>query len=410
MTDLYAYFDRTPVGVFRQTGAQSATFTYWEQAPQIPVSLSLPRYEAAEPQSAHSYLANLLPDRFEVRQRWQREADLPSAEVFDLLAEYGEDVSGALTVSTNPDLPARAPERIYPVSEDDIAERIIKLRMDDTSWNDPRMHPRRSLAGAQGKFSLAWLDSEWVAPTYEVPSAHIFKPAALIHRDQDAVEHASLELAHEIGLRASRSHLMKFKGERTFVTERWDRFEGRRLHAEDIAQSFGRKPADKYDYPAENVAAFLKGYGQGMEFIRQLAFNLAIGNTDAHLKNYSVYLSEDSVRLAPLYDAAAEVLWHDRYPDKMAMMLSGATDRDQLVEKRWRFFANDAGLDADEVLTEVFAIGSEVAQRLTAKMAEYGITDSHRQQVLKVQTKLLYRTFAAPAGSFNPHYPRADGV
>lgn len=402
LSELYAYFDRTSVGVFRQSAQDGVTFEYWEDAPGTPVSLSLPREGPAAAHSAYNYLSNLLPDRSDVRERWKREANLPSADVFDLLAEYGEDVSGALTISPDPDLPARQPQRIYPVTEDDIAERIIKLRMDSTSWNDPRTKPRRSLGGAQGKFSLAWVEGTWVAPTYEVPSTHIFKPPSDRHRDQDVAEHVSLEMACEIGLRASGSSVMEFKGERTFVTQRWDRADGRRLHVEDLAQALGRKPVDKYDYPAERVAALLKGFGEDREFVRQLAYNLALGNTDAHLKNYSVYLSADDVRLAPLYDAAPEVLWHDNYPDRLAMPVSGASNRDQLVEKRWRFFANDAGLDADQVLEEVFTIGNQVAERLPEKMAQYGITDSHRQQVLQVQSRLLQRTFGTPAGSFNP--------
>ena len=42
------------------------------------------------------------------------------------------------------------------------------------------------------------------------------------------------------------------------------------------------------------------GSGLAFVFVRQLAFNVVIGNADAHAKNYSVLLRPGGIKLAPL--------------------------------------------------------------------------------------------------------------
>lgn len=71
------------------------------------------------------------------------------------------------------------------------------------------------------------------------------------------------------------------------------------------------------------VASLLKAYGQSDEFVRQLAFNVAIGNADAHAKNYSVLLAGSQVRLAPLYDSLPTYLY-PKYDARLAMSIDGA--------------------------------------------------------------------------------------
>jgi serine/threonine-protein kinase HipA len=70
------------------------------------------------------------------------------------------------------DLPQREPAALFEASMDDIAARIAALTRENTSWVDPRARPRMSLAGAQGKFTLARVGDQWFWPTYEVPSTH----------------------------------------------------------------------------------------------------------------------------------------------------------------------------------------------------------------------------------------------
>lgn len=70
-----------------------------------------------------------------------------------------------------------------------------------------------SLAGAQGKFTLARERDEWLWPNYNHRSSDILKPPARRYKNLELLEHLGLELAHCIGLRASRSEVMTFHGQ-----------------------------------------------------------------------------------------------------------------------------------------------------------------------------------------------------
>jgi serine/threonine-protein kinase HipA len=305
LRDLYAFIGRDLVGVFHEVGSDRAVFEYSETWGETPVSLSLSRHGQADPRAGFAYLDNLLPGRDDVRRRWANERGLGGIDPFTLLASYGEDVAGALTLSVESDLPLREPAPLFEASIDDIVARIAALSRENASWVDPRAQPRMSLAGAQGKFTLARVGDQWFWPTYEVPSTHIIKPPATAHPGIDVFEHLTLELARAVGVEASWSQRVEFLGQSAFITERWDRDEGVRLHAEDMNQALGNPTEAKYDHTkvgASQIARLLNAHGQAERFIRQLAFNVAVGNTDAHAKNYSVLLAGTRAVLAPIYD------------------------------------------------------------------------------------------------------------
>lgn len=404
--DLYAFFGRDLLGVFHPEsagetaeGAQiTATFEYLDadRARQTPVSLSLPRAGDHAPGAAYAFLDNLLPDRSEVRQRWAHERDLADVDPFTLLSAYGEDVAGALSLSTDPQLPAREPEPLLEATTDDIAARVATLTRETTSWNDPRVRPRMSLAGAQGKFTLARIGDQWFWPTYEYPSTHILKPPSREHRRVELYEHLGLELARSVGVEAARSQVTEFGGQPTFLTERWDRAHdergGVRLHAEDLNQALGNPTARKYDTAlvgAPQLARLLADYGMERRFVRQLAFNAGFGNADAHAKNYSVLLAGTQVVLAPIYDTVPTFLW-PHFDQRFAMPIGKAHLPAELDEKNWRSFAHQAGIDADVVCEEAFTITARLVERYEDLFAEGG-ADPTRLRAIRKRMGILRR-------------------
>lgn len=402
MTDLYTFRGRSLVGVFRPRATGLTTFEYAPAWRVGPISLSLPLDRPAEPGAADAFLDNLLPDRDDVRERWARDRHLPNTDPVTLLAAYGEDVAGALTLTSDPDLPTREPEQPITASEEDIASRIAALTHEATSWHDPRTHPRMSLAGAQGKFTLAHELGDWLWPNYNHPSTHVLKPPAARHKDLDTFEHLGLELAHQIGLRASHSEVMSFLGQRTFVVERWDRApvdDERgvvRLHAEDLNQALGRRTDAKYQVSAVEVARLLDQHGLAYQFVHQLAFNAAFGNSDAHAKNYSLLLDGPKLVLAPLYDTVPVFLW-PQYDSSMAMPIGGARQPAELTEGAWRRFAEGAGLDGDRVCAAAFAVTQAVADHYLDVFAPH--IDATRLQRIAKRVKILQRTIPNDAGT-----------
>ncbi|MFI5622176.1 HipA N-terminal domain-containing protein [Nocardioides sp. NPDC051685] len=244
MRELYAFAGRRRMGTFRQVGDQ-VDFTYAETAGPTPISLSLPRTgPALSPGAARAWLDNLLPAREDVRRRWARERGLPDTEPMTLLASYGDDLAGAVSLSADPDLPwRRAPHPVEaPLPE--IATRLAALRNEPTSWLDQRARPRFSLGGHRGKFALRRASGKWFWPTYEHPSTHILRPTTA---EEATVRIADLGRARAAGIPATRTELITFGAQAALVAERWDRLGGRRIHAETLRQALGLRPDEDPD-------------------------------------------------------------------------------------------------------------------------------------------------------------------
>ena len=90
----------------------------------------------------------------------------------------------------------------------------------------------------------------------------------------------------------------------------------RRVHHEDYFQALSVHPDRKYEADGgpgtREIGQMLAGLPRSNDradaaraAFEQTIFNVAIGNPDAHGKNYSVVLRGPSVRQAPLDDAPA---------------------------------------------------------------------------------------------------------
>lgn len=392
MAELYTFIGDERAGVFRLRDDR----VYFEYNPGYvgtPLSLSLPRDRDHSPTAALAFLDNLLPDNENVRLRWARSGSLPAADPFTLLAACGEDVAGAVSLSADPGLPNLTPAPLVEATEADIARRITALHTDVAAWADPEVMPRASIAGMQGKFSLARVDGRWFWPTYETPSTHIFKPPAKRLRAIEHFEHLGLELARAVGVEASHSSVMEFGGHPVFAVERWDRARGVRLPAEDMNQALGLPTDGKYDVEAPEVARLLGDHGLGLQFVRQLAFNVALGNTDAHVKNYSLLSAGGRMQLAPLYDAVPVHLW-PHYDTRYAMAVGAARLPAQLTEANWRRFAAASGLDPDLVCQEAFAVMGRVVEHYQEVFAAGG-ADQARLSMIARHTQKLRRVIPA---------------
>jgi len=88
------------------------------------------------------------------------------------------------------------------------------------------------------------------------------------------------------------------------------------VHQEDGCQATGRPPGLKYEEQGGptlgDLADVIRNFGDPRDVIsllRRTAFNMAVGNADAHAKNFSVLHEPDgpAVRLAPLYDVLSTI-------------------------------------------------------------------------------------------------------
>lgn len=374
-----------------------------------PLSLSLPtqirRHAGGE---LEAWLWGLLPDNDGVLRRWAREFHVSAASPFALLSTpVGEDCAGAVRFARSDRAEAllEQPGTVEWLTEDEVAQRLRELRADRSSWLGSGFVGQFSLAGAQAKTALLLRDGRWGVPAGALPTTHILKPAVAGFDDHDLDEHLCLDAARRAGLLAARTRIERFDGESAVVVTRYDRVEVgetiRRVHQEDLCQALGVPPSRKYQNeggptPGE-IARLLRAAmtpARGEEavgrFADALAWNWLIAGTDAHAKNYSLLLSGDQVRLAPLYDVASALPYaiHERKL-RLAMKLGG----DYAVFPRrdtWPRAARELRLDAEALIVRVrelatiapdafadaaaapavAALGSELPARLTDLVAE----------------------------------------
>lgn len=395
---LNVWMNGSHVGVFTSL-KRGVAFEYDWNAPRI--SFSLPKDGEWREDAPENFLENLLPESGAAKYAMMQAVGAKSQESFDLLENV--DSAGALVFSRNDEMPTIASVPPAEATDDEIATRIAAVKRTPDSWFVRNKGARFSLAGAQGKFSLSRVGDEWVWPNGAVPSTHILKPAGIY--DADEVEHATMMLSKMVGIETPESDIQEFNGQQTYIVERFDRrIENGmpvRLPMEDMVQALGLSSSEKYKVSAVDTLTTLRKMDPsgrlGEEWLRRLAFNVAVDNCDAHARNYSVMPTSpdgESWKLSPAYDVMTTTVWPG-LTDKLAMPFSGAEHASEVTPDHYARLADYCGFDPDTARDEAIRISDLV--RLNAHTAYMDLDP-------ELQAKLLDKIRVANSGMPSPQH------
>lgn len=378
MKELHVWRDGTAVGRFFEgadrTDAGRVDFEYSADA-TCPISLSLPLEGGWEKSAPGYFLEGLLPDSEAEREAMRDALHAASSGSFDLLA--AADLTGGLCFSMHLLPQEGAGFRSESVSEEEIALKVRRLAAHRGTWQADGGRNRFSLAGTQSKFPLARAGERWTWSNLKNPSTHIVKPSSDGLPSIGAVENAVMRLAVVCGIPAARSSLMRFAGEDAYVVERFDRRvlpngEVKRVHVEDFTQSLGISRDDKYAVTAKDVLCLLRKVDEtgrlGSRWVDQLIFNTLVGNCDAHVKNYSLFLEPERISLCPLYDSVCTLFW-DEFSDTLAMSINGKRRACDLSISDWSAEAAMDGFDQHAMVEKVARIALSIVGNMDAVMA-----------------------------------------
>ncbi len=261
------------------------------------------------------FFDNLLPEE-QARDLLAADAQIPAADAFGLLACYGSESAGAITLRAPGEAVGRS--GYVPLADAELSDRIRKLPKQSLAADAPK---RMSLAGAQHKMAVSMVNGSLFFPEGETPSTHLLKPD---HVDREnwpnsvANEFFTMRLADRIGLRVPAVQI-RYVPEPVYLIERFDRQqageETRRLHIIDACQLLGLDRTFKYQQATVQTFASIIRYCTNRARARQdiaswVLFNLLTGNADAHLKNLSFHVDAEGVQLAPFYDLVSTESYH----------------------------------------------------------------------------------------------------
>lgn len=158
----------------------------------------------------------------------------------------------------------------------------------------------------------------------------ILKPPSDEYSEMPEIEDLTMHLSEMLDINTAEHSLVKLKsGELAYISKRFDRIENGKLHVEDMAQLTGVLTENKYRSSMEKIGKAILKYSSypGIDAIRLFEltlFSFITGNSDMHLKNFSVIRNEDDdIMLSPAYDLLSTKLLIPKDKEDLALPLNG---------------------------------------------------------------------------------------
>lgn len=226
-----------------------------------------------------------------------------------LLGVYDETRMGGIRFKVNPEGPFLSDDKETAAPPwatlRTLEEASRNFENDETGltekWLNQLIKPGSSLGGARPKATVVDTKNQlWIAKF----------PSKNDENDTGAWEIVARDLAALCGLNVPEAKLEKFSPlGSTFLIKRFDRLGSKRVHFASamtlLVKKDGASAADGSSYL--DIAAFIKSYGAQpkkdlIELWKRIVFNMAVTNTDDHLRNHAFILTDKGWILSPLYD------------------------------------------------------------------------------------------------------------
>jgi serine/threonine-protein kinase HipA len=340
------------------------------------------------------FFANLIPEG-RLRELIEQTTPVEAGDDLALLAYVGGDLPGAVVV--------RPFEGEELVSQERRGDRSGEVSEEPAPEEEVGSGLRFSLAGVQLKLSMLREGEKLTVPVRDQAGNWIAKFDSPSFPHLPANEYSMMEWARAAGFDVPECHLhelgdldetvellgvvrrLVLEGTRVLAVRRYDRTNGGRIHQEDFAQVVGLPPAKKYEQVRhEDIALLVRRFideGAVDEYVRRLVLTVAIGNGDAHLKNWSL-IYPDGVKAAwsPLYDQVATVAW--QAPGRaLALGMAGIKKFGRIDRQVFGVFAQQARIEAGRMDRLIDETLDRLRQTWRALRDELPLVPAHREAV-----------------------------
>lgn len=158
----------------------------------------------------------------------------------------------------------------------------------------------------------------------------ILKPQTDTYRSLPELEDLTMHMAEAAKIAVVPHGLIRFDdGELCYITRRIDRQpDGSKTTMEDMCQLSERLTEYKYKGSYEQIAKLIKKYSAVpqldlVNFWEVVVFSWITGNSDMHLKNFSLYKTPLGFCLTPAYDLLSTLIVMPQDTEELALTLNG---------------------------------------------------------------------------------------
>ena len=158
----------------------------------------------------------------------------------------------------------------------------------------------------------------------------ILKPQTDTYRSLPELEDLTMHMAEAAKIAVVPHGLISFDdGELCYITRRIDRQpDGSKTAMEDMCQLSERLTEYKYKGSYEQIAKLIKKYSAVpqldlVNFWEVVVFSWITGNSDMHLKNFSLYKTPLGFCLTPAYDLLSTLIVMPQDTEELALTLNG---------------------------------------------------------------------------------------
>lgn len=194
------------------------------------------------------------------------------------------------------------------------------------------LRSQKTVTGVQPKLSLGIEKHRAQPDRFTIVGLwgqYILKPPSPHYANLPENEDLTMQLAEQSGIETVPHGLIPLKsGELAYITKRIDRTKAGKLHMEDGCQLTEKLTEQKYNGSHEQLAKALLLHTEYpvldvSKYYEVVLFCFLTGNSDMHLKNFSIIRKEGRHFLSPAYDLLSTKLALPEDDEDLALMLNG---------------------------------------------------------------------------------------
>lgn len=237
---------------------------------------------------------------------------------------------------------------------------------------------------------------------------YLLKFAETRHYPLTTIEMAYYDMATMAGIGMMSSELIEIGGEKHFLTERYDRKNGEKVHTVSLA---GMMPdATSYEQLMEVCLKLQLPYKEREEVYRRAVFNMLTTNVDAHIRNFEFMLEKGQTdwHISPAYDLTFSCFNpHNKLDEYHYLSMNGkrtGVNHDDMLAFARRYMIDNPNAIIKQCVDAVM--------EFRAIAAKYGVSE-HWQDVVERHFAEMTPDLLSGLQGYKPHvfsYVMENGV